>query len=184
MSSYNRRRSGRLQGKDPELEARLSSIENDLGFLNPIIPGMVPILACNIENMQNMNKLYDMSDNTEDPLCFAAKSKTRLDSLTMADMRKCEDIPQFEEQMQQEIQRMFKNDVFRLYPKHQVPRYKSILPVIWSFRRTRTPDGSVYRHRARLCVHGGIQQEGIDFFDTYAPVVSTLVEGTHPLVHP
>jgi len=30
----------------------------------------------------------------------------------------------------------------------------------------------VYRYRARLCAHGGQQTEGIDFFETYAPVVS------------
>lgn len=87
-------------------------------------------------------------------------------------MRKCEDRPQFEEQMQKEIQSMFQNNVFKLYPKQQVPRYKSILPAIWSFRRKMTPDGTVYRHRARLCVHGGRQKDGIDFFETYAPVVS------------
>ena len=44
--------------------------------------------------------------------------------------------------------------------------------MIWSFKRKRKPDGTLVKHKARLCCHGGQQQWGVNFWDTYAPVVS------------
>ena len=44
--------------------------------------------------------------------------------------------------------------------------------MIWSFKRKCHPDGTLKRHKARLCCHGGQQQHGLNYWDTYAPVVS------------
>jgi hypothetical protein len=43
---------------------------------------------------------------------------------------------------------------------------------IWSFKRKRFPDGTLNKHKARLCAHGGQQTWGQDYWDTYAPVVT------------
>ena len=43
---------------------------------------------------------------------------------------------------------------------------------IWSFKRKSFPGGSLNKHKARLCAHGGQQTWGIDYWDTYAPVVT------------
>ena len=43
---------------------------------------------------------------------------------------------------------------------------------IWSFKRKRFPNGSLNKHKARLCAHGGQQTWGLDYWDTYAPVVT------------
>ena len=43
---------------------------------------------------------------------------------------------------------------------------------ICSFKRKRYPDGSLNKHKARLCAHGGQQTWGQDYWDTYAPVVT------------
>ena len=45
------------------------------------------------------------------------------------------------------------------------------LPSTWAFRRKRYPDGSVRKLKARLCVRGDRQTYGLDYFETYAPVV-------------
>ena len=44
--------------------------------------------------------------------------------------------------------------------------------MICSFKRKMHPDGSLDKHKARLCCHGGQQQHGVNYWDTYAPVVS------------
>ena len=99
-----------------------------------IIPGYAPTFAANLENLVNMTKIHDMSQNLFDPICFsAAKSKSNSDNLTMGEMKKSDDRSHFEDAMQQEISSMFDNQVFCLCPKADVPRYKSILPAIWSF---------------------------------------------------
>ena len=49
-------------------------------------------------------------------------------------------------------------------------RKVTVLKSIWVFKLKRLPDGSPDRYKARFCVRGDLQKEGIDFFDMYAPV--------------
>ena len=48
----------------------------------------------------------------------------------------------------------------------------SVLPSTWAFRCKRFLDGTVRKLKARFCVRGDKQKEGVDHFETYAPVVS------------
>lgn len=48
-----------------------------------------------------------------------------------------------------------------------------VIPSTWTFRRKRYPDGRMKKCKARFCVRGDQQLEGVDVFDTFAPVVST-----------
>ena len=47
----------------------------------------------------------------------------------------------------------------------------NVLDSTWAFKCKRYPDGSIRKLKARFCVRGDQQIEGVDFFDTYAPVV-------------
>ena len=42
---------------------------------------------------------------------------------------------------------------------------------MWAFKLKRYPDGSPMKFKARYCVRGDLQREGIDYFETYAPVI-------------
>ena len=46
-----------------------------------------------------------------------------------------------------------------------------VLGSTWAFKCKRFPDGRQRKLKSRFCVRGDQQQEGIDFFDTFAPVV-------------
>jgi hypothetical protein len=48
----------------------------------------------------------------------------------------------------------------------------NVIPSTWAFHCKRFPDGLIRKLKARFCVRGDCQKEGVDFFDTYAPVVS------------
>jgi Reverse transcriptase (RNA-dependent DNA polymerase). len=50
---------------------------------------------------------------------------------------------------------------------------KTILS-IWSFKRKRHPDGRLNKHKARICAHGGMQKWGVDYWETYSPVVNWI----------
>ena len=47
----------------------------------------------------------------------------------------------------------------------------NVLDSVWAFKIKRFPDGLVKKFKARFCVRGDQQLEGVDFFETYAPVV-------------
>eukprot|EP00956_Cyclotella_meneghiniana_P015936 scaffold24808_cov102-Cyclotella_meneghiniana.AAC.1 len=47
----------------------------------------------------------------------------------------------------------------------------NVIDSIWAFKLKRFPDGMVKKFKARFCARGDQQLEGVDFFETYAPVV-------------
>ena len=56
-------------------------------------------------------------------------------------------------------------------PRDMPINAKTIM-AIWSFKRKRFPDGTLNKHKARLCVHGGMQTWGQNYWETYTPVVN------------
>jgi Reverse transcriptase (RNA-dependent DNA polymerase) len=50
--------------------------------------------------------------------------------------------------------------------------WMNVLPGTWAFKCKRYPNGSIRKLKARFCVRRDKQVEGVDFFDTYAPVVN------------
>ena len=48
----------------------------------------------------------------------------------------------------------------------------NVLPSTWAFKCKRYPDGMIRKLKARFCARGDKQIEGIDYFDTFAPVVN------------
>ena len=50
--------------------------------------------------------------------------------------------------------------------------WMNILPSTWAFKVKRYPDGLVRGLKSRFCCRGDRQIEGVDFFDTCAPVVN------------
>jgi len=56
--------------------------------------------------------------------------------------------------------------------RSKVPEGTNVLPLTWVFKLKRYPDGWPRKFKARLCVRGDKQVEGIDYFEKYAPVVS------------
>ena len=66
---------------------------------------------------------------------------------------------------------------------HSLKGLKSLSPTwlmegIWSFKRKRFPSGALMKHKAQLCAHGGMQIWGIDFWETYSPVVNWITVRT------
>ena len=73
--------------------------------------------------------------------------------------------------MTKELKSMADLRSFDMIPR---PRGANILQSTWSFKRKRLPDESLKKYKARFCVRGDQQVDGIGVFDTYAPVVSWI----------
>ena len=64
------------------------------------------------------------------------------------------------------------------------------LNLIWSFKQKQQPVETLLKYKARLCCHGEQQQWGLNYWETYAPVVSwsliriaLILEMTYPQAH-
>ncbi len=53
-----------------------------------------------------------------------------------------------------------------------LPKDTKTIMSIWSFKRKRYPDGTLNKHKARLCAYGGMQTWGQNYWEMYAPVVN------------
>ena len=49
-----------------------------------------------------------------------------------------------------------------------------VILAIWYFKRKRFPDGRIHKHKARLCAHVGMQQYGVNYWETYSPTVNWI----------
>ena len=45
---------------------------------------------------------------------------------------------------------------------------------IWSFKRKRYSDGRIMKYKARICAHGRQQSYGINYWETYSPLVNRI----------
>ena len=131
-------------------------------------------------NLQRIQSLIEpdlsLSDSDDhlpayiSPLVFAAKSASN-----------SEDNPSYDEAMsgiyKHEYTEAAKIELHTLQNEldcwELVPRTPemNVLPSTWAFKCKRFPDGRVKKFKARFCARGDRQKEGIDFFETWSPVV-------------
>ena len=52
--------------------------------------------------------------------------------------------------------------------------WMNVLPGTWAFKCKRFPNGLVRKLKARFCARGDKQLEGVDYFDTFAPVTNWM----------
>ena len=86
--------------------------------------------------------------------------------------RQRNDWPKWREAMQEELHSLIKRDVFG--PVVQTPA--SIKPVgnKWVSVRKRNENNDIIRYKARLVAQGFSQRPGIDYEETYSPVMDTI----------
>ncbi len=73
--------------------------------------------------------------------------------------------------MHKEITELEQHGTWKLVQRSSLPEGVKPLPGTWAMRIKRYPDGRFRKIKARFCVRGDKQVEGIDYFDKYAPVV-------------
>jgi hypothetical protein len=73
----------------------------------------------------------------------------------------------------EEIKTHEENKHWEIVPIEDLPDDTPVLDPIWSMKRERRlKTNEVYKHKARLNIHGGQQEHGVNYWETYAPVVT------------
>ncbi|KAI2508434.1 hypothetical protein MHU86_5961 [Fragilaria crotonensis] len=83
------------------------------------------------------------------------------------------DREEFKGAMKKEVEAHTKNEVWELIKKSAVPKGHKIMPSVCSMKRKRRiATREVYKWKARLNIDGSKQEEGVNFWETFAPVAS------------
>jgi hypothetical protein len=108
--------------------------------------------------------------NNLDPTFYAMQMQNP-DLLTHAQMKRQVDPNKFVEAQRNEIEGLMDINTFEFIPKINLPPRTRYLDLIWTHRRKRRPDGSLKKYKAHLCVNGSRQIQGIDYTESFAPLV-------------
>ena len=108
----------------------------------------------------------------DDPIAYMAKSGDP-DTMYLDDALKAPDCHEFIKAMQHEVTQHEERQHWEMIPRSQVPAGTKVLPAVWSMKRKRrVATGEVYKHKARLNIGGHKQEYGVNFWETYSPVVN------------
>ncbi|XP_019085320.1 PREDICTED: uncharacterized protein LOC109126311 [Camelina sativa] len=78
--------------------------------------------------------------------------------------------PNFRKAMSEEIDAQMRHHTWDL---EKPPPSKQVIPSKWIFTLKYNPDGSIARYKARLVARGFNQQYGVDYAETFSPVIKS-----------
>ena len=103
------------------------------------------------------------SINSYGPICFNLES----DPVTYEEAIKSQDSAFWKEAIQEEMDSIMGNKTWKVV---DLPPGSKPIGCKWIFKKKMKVDGTIDKFKARLVAKGFTQKEGIDYFDTYAPV--------------
>ena len=80
----------------------------------------------------------------------------------------------FVDAMEKEFSENKENGNWTVVHCKNLPKNKNPIKEIWYFKQNCKPDRAFLKHKARLCTHGGMQQWGDIYWETYFPVFNML----------
>jgi len=126
-----------------------------------------------MNQIEKVNANFDGTPNRFHPFAFAASASDN-ESYMFSEMMREADRADFIYAMIDEVRRHEDNGHWELATRSSIPRGIKPILAIWLFKRKRFPDGSLNKHKVRLCAHDGMQQWGVNYWETYSPVVNWI----------
>lgn len=142
---YNQQEMDQREERQPEEDASNSGSQRQLRNRNQLKPPA--------RYGDTLNSLFLMEGNEPKSLQEALESDRS---------------QQWKEAMDEELAALQKNQTWILT---KPPEEETMLPNRWVFKVKLKDDGTIDRYRARLVVKGFLQRPGLDYFETFSPVV-------------
>ncbi|CAJ1938910.1 unnamed protein product [Cylindrotheca closterium] len=109
---------------------------------------------------------------TANPMAFAATLADE-DTMYLHQAKKERDWIHFHTAMVKEIEDHTKGGHWEIVPRKSMPQGHKAMRGVWSMKRKRrVGTGEIYKWKARLCIDGSSQEKGVNYWDTYSPVVA------------
>ena len=123
------------------------------------------------ENVPTATSQYKLQKLLENPLVFAASDNP--DILYWDQVMKAPDRDKFVKAVGVELDSHERMGNYEPVPLSQVPKGTKLIDMVWSMqRKRRIKTQEVYKWKAHLNIHGGQQEHGVHYWDTYTPVVT------------
>ena len=117
-----------------------------------------------------LNVQDELEIDTAHPIAYAASSDP--DTMHLHQALREPDANEFRKAMKKEIDNHERRQHWVLVLRANIPPGTKVLKAVWSMRRKRRIDTQeVYKHKGRLTIHGGMQVYGVNYWETYSPVV-------------
>ena len=113
----------------------------------------------------------DLQERMRNPIAFHAEMMG--DIMYYHQALQQPDAHQFAKAIVKEVNGHVENNHWQLIKRKDVPEEAQVVPSVWSMRRKRNlTTNEITKHKARLNLHGGKQVYGMNYYETYAPVVT------------
>ncbi|KAH9680669.1 retrovirus-related pol polyprotein from transposon RE1 [Citrus sinensis] len=161
-----------LAGLARKLSSSTSPSPNTLPVQSSILQSEETSIPQNIDQIQTRN----YSQPSSHPMITRSKSgifKPKVYTVTLANkepstVQEALSSQNWHQAMVDEYEALIKNETWSLVPFSNA--YK-VVANKWVFRFKQNTDGSIAKHKARLVAKGFQQTEGVDYFETFSPVV-------------
>ena len=114
---------------------------------------------------------YRDQELRDDPIAYLAKMDN--DTMYLHQALNEPDRDQFIKAVIKEVNDHISRGHWDLVPMSEIPQGEKVLDAVWAMKRKRNIlTRKVYKWKARLNIHGGQQEYAVNYYDTYAPVVT------------
>ncbi len=113
----------------------------------------------------------DLQEGMRNPIVFHAEMMG--DIMYYHQARQQPDAQKFANAVVKEVNGHVENKHWQLIKHGDVPEDRQVVPSVWSIqRKCNLTTNKIIKHKARLNLHGGKQVYGMNYYETYAPVVT------------
>jgi hypothetical protein len=153
----------------PENQPTVSSPQSDANTtINPPQISIHPMITRSKNQITKPNLLKDGTVRYPLPKALLAAATTNSDLTEPTCFTVASKHPKWRQAMNNEFDALLNNQTWSLVPPHHS---QNTIGCKWVFRIKRHADGSIEWYKARLVAKGFHQQPGIDYHETYSPVI-------------